>query len=156
MLKNRGTARVMSIARWAIFCVGLFVWGCASSPQTRDFTFVPLTDETFPEVPEARLYRSGLGQPHQVIGEVTILGEPDEGLESLEERLLEEARNIGAQGVIVLEVGEEVHEVGKAGTRHNLPRGAAGVREIPLYPSAVPIEEVRIFIKGMAIRFTGQ
>lgn len=141
----------ISILRWGILCVGLFVWGCASIGQTRDFTFIPITEKTFPEVQEARLYKKGLGQPHRVIGEVTIRGKSGEAQESVEKRLLEETRKIGAQGVIVVETDKTVSEVGRTGVRHDLFGGAS--KEYRFYPSPVPIEEERIYIRGMAIRF---
>jgi len=145
----------ISIARLGFFCVALFVWGCASSSQIRDFTFIPSTEEAFPEVQEARLYKSGLGQPHRVIGEVRILGKPDEGQESLEKRLLEEARKVGAQGVVVLKTGQTVLDVGRAGIRRELVGGASSAKETPLYPPPIAIEEERIYIGGLAIRFIG-
>lgn len=144
---------VLSVLRWASLCVGLFVWGCASTGQTRDFTFKPLAEETFPEVQEAKLYKGGLGQPHRVIGEVTIWGKPGEEQEALEKRLLEAARKIGAQGVIVVETGQTVSEVGRTGTRHDLFGGAS--KQYRHYPTPVAIEEERIFIRGKAIRFIG-
>ncbi len=133
--------------------MGLLIWGCASMSQMKDFTFNPTTDETFPEAEEARLYQSGLGQPHRVIGEVLIVGRLGEEKDSLEKRLLEAVRQIGAQGVIVVEAGETVLEVGRAGVRHDVSGGAA--TDYRIYPAPVTIEEERIYIRGMAIRFEG-
>ncbi len=140
-----------SILRWGILYLGLLLWGCASNGQTRDFTFMPSGEMTFPEAQEARLYRKGLGQPHRVIGQVMILGRPDEGEESLEKRLLEEARKVGAQGVIVVETAQRVSKVGKTGVRNDLFGGAS--KKYRPYPEPVPIEKERISIRGLAIRF---
>lgn len=142
---------MMAILRWAILCVGLFCWGCASGGQPKDFTFTSFTDQAFPEVQEARLYRNGLGRPHRVIGEVAILGESDEGQESLEKRLVEAAGKVGAQGVVIVETAERVSRVGKAGVRNDL-FGGASKRYRPYAPT-LAIEEESIYIRGMAIRF---
>jgi len=141
----------LSFLRWRILWVGLFVWGCASIMQPGDFTYTPLTDETFGEVEETRLYRRGLGEPHRVIGEVSILGEPDESQEALEKRLLESAGGVGAQGVIVVKTEQTVSEVGEAGVRNDSFGGAA--TQYRFYPSSIAIEEERIYIRGIAIRF---
>ncbi len=146
----------LAILKWVFLCVGLFVLGCASNGQIRDFTYRPSTDQTFPETQEARLYESGLGQPHQVIGEVMIRGRAGEEKESLERRLLEGARQIGAQGVIVLETGQMVSEVGTTGVRHdlNVEQNFGGAsKRYRAFPEPLAIEEERMFIKGLAIRF---
>jgi hypothetical protein len=119
--------------------------------QPVDFTFTPLTDETFDEVEEAKLYRRGLGEPHRVIGEVSILGEPDEPQQVLEKRLLKSAAGIGAQGVIIVKTDQRISEVGETGVRHDAVGGAA--TQYRFYPSSLAIEEERIYIRGIAIRF---
>jgi hypothetical protein len=127
---------------------------CASLTEPGEFKFIPLTEETFPEAGEVQLYRHGLGRPHRVIGEVTIVGGDDELPESLEERLLEGARRVGAQGVIVVETNQTVAEMGVAGIRHDSFGGAS--KEYRFYPFPVPIEEERIYIRGIAVRFIGE
>ncbi len=147
---------ILAILKWSFLCVGLFVWGCPLNGQIRDFTYSPSTDETFPEIQEARLYESGLGPPHQVIGEVMIRGRAGEDQESLERRLLEGARQIGAQGVIVLETGQMVSDVGTTGVRHdlNVEQNSGGAsKRYRVFPEPLPIEEERMFIRGLAIRF---
>jgi hypothetical protein len=72
--------------------------------------------------------------------------------ESLENRLLNASRKIGAEGVIVIETGRLVSEVGKAGVRHDQFGGAA--TDYRYYPPPVTIQEESIYIKGMAIRFS--
>ena len=144
-------ATIVSVLRWSVFWVGLLVWGCASIMQPGEFTFTPLTDETFPEVEETKLYRRSLGQPHRVIGEVSILGEPDEPEKTLEQRLIVAAGGVGAQGVILVETRQTVAEVGQAGVRHDSFGGAA--TQYRIYPSPIAIEEERLYIRGIAIRF---
>jgi len=144
----------MAILKWAILWVGLLVWACASMGPPGDFRFISLAEEAFPEVEEARLYRHGLGRPHRVIGEVTILGKSNEATESLEKRLLEESGKVGAQGVIVVETDQTVSEIGRAGIRHDFFGGAS--KQYRVYPSPVLIEEERIYIRGIAIRFIGE
>jgi hypothetical protein len=146
---------IMAILRWSILCVSLFVWGCASIGPTEDFKFIPITQEIFPEVQETRLYTSGVSQPHQVIGEVTVRGESDESEESLEGRLLEGARKVGAQGVIVVERGQTVSELGIAGIRHDDFGGAAS-RDYRIYPPPLIVEEDYSYIRGLALRFRGE
>jgi hypothetical protein len=143
---------ILSMLKWCVFCMALIVLGCASNGQIRDFTYNPSTEETFPEVQEAELYKNGVDRPHQVIGEVAIKGELGEDEESLENRLLNASRKIGAEGVIVIETGRLVSEVGKAGVRHDQFGGAA--TDYRYYPPPVTIQEESIYIKGMAIRFS--
>lgn len=142
----------MAILRWSVLCVGLLVWGCASIGPTEDFKFIPITQEAFPPVQEARLYTIGVTQPHRVIGEVTVQGEFDEPQESLETRLLEGAREVGAQGVVVVERGQTVSEVGRAGIRHDAFGGAS--YDYRIYPPPLAVEEDYSYIRGLAIRFT--
>lgn len=142
---------IVSVLRWRVLLIGLVVWGCASIMQPGDFTFTPLTDESFPEVEETKLFRRGLGQPHRVIGEVSILGEPDESQETLEQRLIRAAGQVGVQGIILVEARQTVAEVGEAGVRHDSVGGAA--TQYRLYPSPITIEEERVYIRGIAIRF---
>ena len=137
--------------RWSVLCVGLLFWGCASMSPVGDFTFTPSTDETFTEVQEARLYRTGVGQPHRVIGEVMIQGDSDELEEFLENRLLEGARQVGAQGIIVIEKGNIVYSRGRAAIRHDRFGGAS--TRYRIYPDIFDIEEERVFVRGRAIRF---
>jgi hypothetical protein len=141
----------MKMTRWVVFCFGLFAWGCAATVTTDDFIFTPTTDEIYPEVQEARLIRNGVSEPHKVIGELTVLGDLEEPQELVESRLLEEARRVGAEGVIVVERGREYTEKARAGVRPDDPGGAA--KEYRFFPSSIPIQEERIFIRGMAIRF---
>ena len=144
-------AMIVSALRWNVLWMGLLVCGCASIMQTGDFTFTPLTEETFPQVEQTSLYRRGLGEPHRVIGEVSILGKPDESQETLEQRLIEAAGEVGVQGIILVEARQTVSELGEAGVRHDSFGGAA--KQYRLYPSPIAIEEERIYIRGIAIRF---
>ena len=141
------------ILKWVVFASVLVLTACASLTEPGEFRFVPLTEETFPEAEEAELYRHGLGRPHRVIGEVTIVGGANVAPESLEERLLEGARRVGAQGVIVVETDETVTEVGVTGIRHDSFGGAS--KQYRFYPFPVPIEEERISMRGIAVRFIG-
>lgn len=141
----------ISVLRWGIVWMGLFFWGCASNGQIEDFTFIPLTEETFPETRETRFYRNGLGQAHRVIGQVRVLGRSDEGQDSLEKRLLEAAQKVGAQGIINVKTGQTVSQVGRTGIRHDLFGGAS--KEYRFYPSPVVIEEEQIYMKGTLVRF---
>lgn len=141
----------MMAVRRSLLWLTLFLWGCATGGAGQDFTFVPTTDQTFPEVEEAKLYRSGVGKPHIVIGEVTVLGEPDEPQEALEQRLLEGARKFGAQGVIVVEAGRTVSETGKAGIRYDDTGGAS--TRYRIHPAPLDIEEEHTYMRGRAIRF---
>jgi len=142
----------MAVMRWTILCVGVLVWGCVSNGTLRDFTFTSSTDETFPPVQEVELYANGVDRPHQVIGEVRVQGYPEESQESLEARLLEGAREVGAEGVIVVERGTTVSETGRAGIRNDNVGGAA--KDYRLYPPPQGIEVKRTYISGRAIRFT--
>jgi hypothetical protein len=143
----------VSILKSAILCLALFVWGCATSGLPRGFSFIPVTEQTYPETQEARFYEQDLDQPHQIIGEVTLIGKPKESQQSLERRLLESARRVGAQGVIVLETGQMDFQVGVTGIRHDRFGGAA--KRYQPYPDPLPIEEKRTYIQGIAIRFDG-
>ena len=140
-------------SKWMILGVGFLVWACATIGAQRGFRFTPLTQDTFPEVEQATLYRHSLGRPHRVIGEVTILGRPGETMEPLEKCLLEAAGKVGAQGVIVVETDQTLSEIGKAGVRNDNVGGAS--KQYRYYPSPVMIEEDRIYIRGLAIRFLG-
>jgi hypothetical protein len=143
-----------SILQWGLLGFTLIHMGCASLTEPGEFKFIPLSDEAFPEAEEAELYRHGLGRPHQVIGEVAIVGGAGVAPEFLEERLLEGARRVGAQGVIVVATDQTVTEVGVAGIRHDSFGGAS--KQYRFYPFPVPIEEERIAIRGIAVRFIGE
>ncbi len=142
---------IVSPTKWAVLGIGLLLWACASSGRPRDFTFEPSTNQTFPEAEEAKVYKRGLSRPHRVIGAVRIEGEPGESQDALEKRLVEGARKVGAHGVIVLETGRTVSEVGRTGIRQDLSGGAS--KQYRRYPSPVAIEVDRIYVRGMAIRF---
>ncbi len=131
--------------------MAVIVLGCASNGQIRDFTYDPVTEETFPEVQKAELFKNGVDRPHQIIGQVSIRGELGEDTDSLESRLLKASSKIGAEGVIVVETGRLVSEVGRAGVRHDQFGGAA--TDYRYFPPPVPIQEHSIYIIGVAIRF---
>ena len=152
MFAIRRVGMMMVIVRWTIIGFGLLVWGCVSNGTLRDFTFTSSTDETFPPVEQVELYTNGVDRPHQVIGEVRVQGYAEESEGSLEARLLEGAREAGAEGVIVVERGTTVSESGKAGIRNDNVGGAA--KDYRLYPPPQGIEVERTYISGRAIRFT--